>query len=72
MVSKEYEFSLDPDVRAIEKKLRRAARELAGRGGDVRLLLSQYDTEKQGSVMRSDFVQVLFVCVEINQSWRIA
>ena len=34
VVSKEYEFSLDPDVRAIEKKLRRAARELAGRGGD--------------------------------------
>ncbi|KAH8058941.1 Ca2-binding protein [Aureococcus anophagefferens] len=51
--------TLDPDTRCVEKKLRRAARELAGRGGDVRLLLDQYDVEGVGSVIRSDFVQVL-------------
>ena len=59
IVSRNYEFSLDPDTRCVEKKLRRAARELAGRGGDVRLLLDQYDVEGVGSVIRSDFVQVL-------------
>ena len=59
VVSQTYEFSLDPDVRAMEKKLRRAARELAARGGDARMLLTQYDVESTGTVVRSDFVQVL-------------
>jgi len=59
LVSAEYDFSLDADTRCIEKKLRRAARELAARGGDVRLLFEQYDFEKSGSVIRSEFVQVL-------------
>ena len=46
LVAQTYEFSSDPDVRAIEKKLRRAAREVAARGGgDVRLLASQYDRD---------------------------
>ncbi|KAH8048641.1 Ca2-binding protein [Aureococcus anophagefferens] len=58
IVSRNYEFSLDPDTRCVEKKLRRP-RELAGSGGDARLLLDQYDVEGVGSVIRSDFVQVL-------------
>ena len=59
LVAQTYEFSTDPDVRAIEKKLRRAAREVAARGGDVRLLASQYDRDNSGSIVRSDFVQFL-------------
>jgi Ca2+-binding EF-hand superfamily protein len=59
LVAQTYEFSSDPDVRAIEKKLRRAAREVAARGGDVRLLASQYDRDNSGSIVRSDFVQFL-------------
>lgn len=59
MVAQTYEFSSDPDVRAIEKKLRRAAREVAARGGDVRVLASQYDRGNTGSIVRSDFVQFL-------------
>ena len=55
----EYEFAVDPDTRAVEKKLRRAARHLAAQGGDVRSLFEQYDPDRSGAVVRSDFVQIL-------------
>ena len=32
---------------------------MAERGGDVRLLASQYDRDQPGSIVRSDFVQFL-------------
>lgn len=59
LVANDYQFSLDPDTRTVEKKLRRAARELATQGGDPRLLFHQYDPENTGSIIRSDFIQVL-------------
>lgn len=59
MVGRDYEFSLDPDTRTVEKKMRRAARQLAADGGDVRTLFTQYDRENEGAIVRSDFVQVM-------------
>ncbi|KAJ8607018.1 hypothetical protein CTAYLR_006253 [Chrysophaeum taylorii] len=59
LVLPQYEFSLDPDARVVEKKVRRAARQLQARGVDVRALLAQYDPQDDGAIARSDFVHVL-------------
>ena len=63
--SSEYTFSADPSTAAIERKLRRVAQsfqarvERGGGGCDVEGLFQAYDKKGTGSVLRSEFVNVL-------------
>ncbi|CAM9877434.1 unnamed protein product, partial [Ectocarpus sp. 12 AP-2014] len=65
-----YEYSLDPDTKAAEKKLRRvvAKQVWAGRGStnqqvrlgvDVEGVFRRHDPDQSGSLLRSDFVQAV-------------
>eukprot|EP00903_Cladosiphon_okamuranus_P007182 g6974.t1 len=54
-----YEYSLDPDTRAAEKKLRRVVAKQARLGVDVEGVFRRHDPEESGSILRSDFVQAV-------------
>lgn len=53
-----YEFSSDPDTREVERKVRRMAGRQARRGADLERIFTQYDSERSGTVLRAEFVQV--------------
>lgn len=60
----EYEFSHDPQTAAVERKLRRVAQTFQVRAertgqSDIEYLFRQYDGRGMGSVLRSEFVNVL-------------
>ena len=57
----QYTFSSDPEIRDVEKKIRRASRRVVAGGGGVDLtdLFSRYDTGGSGTIVRSDFIQIL-------------
>jgi len=55
-----YNFSTDPEIRDVEKKIRRASRRVVSGGGvDLTDLFSRYDGEGSGTIVRSDFIQIL-------------
>lgn len=56
---KQYSFSHDIEVRAVEKKLQTFGRILAKRGVDVEAKFQQYDPLHTGCVGRTDFIQVI-------------
>jgi Ca2+-binding EF-hand superfamily protein len=60
-VENEYKFSTDPDIRDVEKKIRRVARKTVSQGRiDLNELFMRYDPEgKDGTIVRSDFIQIL-------------
>ena len=55
----EYEYSKDPEVRSLERKLRGFGRFLAKRGLDVEQLFSRNDPGNKGWIRRTDFVNAL-------------
>jgi len=55
----EYDFSRDPELRSLEKKLRGVGRLLAKRGMDVESLFQSYDMKESGCIRRTDFVEAL-------------
>lgn len=54
-----YNYSADPAVNAVEKKLNHFGRILARKGVDVEQLFLEHDPAQSGHVMRTDFVKVL-------------
>jgi len=55
-----YKFSSDADIREAEKKLRRSCIKAIHQGGlDLDEMFKRYDNGDDGTIMRSDFVQVL-------------
>jgi Ca2+-binding EF-hand superfamily protein len=54
-----YEFSNDPETRALEKKMRGIGRILAKQGLDVEGLFKGYDLRDTGFVRRSEFLEVV-------------
>ena len=55
----EYDFSRDPELKSLEKKLRGVGRLLAKRGMDVEALFQSYDVKESGCIRRTDFVEAL-------------
>lgn len=55
----EYDFSNDPEIRALEKKLRGVGHALARRGLDVEGLFKKYDSLGEGTIRRTEFLEVL-------------
>ena len=55
----EYEFSSNPDIRRVEKKLRSVGRILSNSGVDVESLFKKYDMRNSGMIRKSDFIDVL-------------
>ena len=55
----EYEFSRDPELRSLEKKLRSVGRALARKGVDVEHMFHEYDAQDSGCVRRTEFVEAL-------------
>jgi len=55
-----YKFSSDPDIRESEKKLRRSCMKKIHQGVvDLDEMFGRFDASNNGTIMRSDFVQVL-------------
>lgn len=55
----EYSFSNDPEIRALEKKLRGVGHALARRGIDVEGLFRKFDNSGSGAIRRTEFLEVL-------------
>ena len=59
VLPKEYEFSNDPETRALEKKVRGFGRVLAKKGVDVESIFRTFDPKFSGSVRRTELLEVL-------------
>mmetsp|Transcript_15418 Transcript_15418/g.16702 ORF Transcript_15418/g.16702 Transcript_15418/m.16702 type:complete len:1790 (+) Transcript_15418:1-5370(+) len=55
----EYVFSTNPEVKAVERKLRQFGQILAKKGVDVESKFQYYDPQKTGCIPRTDFIKVL-------------
>jgi len=55
----EYEFSRDPEIHALEKKMRGLGRTLAKKGVNVEGLFRTYDALDTGMIRRTEFIEVL-------------
>lgn len=55
----DYTFSTDPEIRALEKKVRTFGRILSKKGLNVEELFSHYDVKSTGVVRRSELLEVL-------------
>ena len=55
----EYEFSRDPEIHALEKKLRRLGRVMAKKGVNVESLFRAYDKLDLGVIRRTELIEVL-------------
>ena len=55
----EYDFSLDPETRSLEKKLRGLGRALCKKGMDVEGMFRAVDLRQTGVVRRTDFVEIM-------------
>lgn len=55
----EYEFSRDPEIHTLEKKLRSLGHFVAKKGVDVESLLKAHDPKDSGLIRRTDFIQVV-------------
>lgn len=56
---KEYDFSPDPEIRALEKKVRGLGRMLSKKGVDVEALFRNFDPKCSGQVRRTELLEVL-------------
>jgi Ca2+-binding EF-hand superfamily protein len=56
---KEYQFSSDPEIRALEKKVRGFGHILAKKGVDVESLFRAFDPKGTGAVRRTELLEVL-------------
>lgn len=56
---KEYDFSPDPEIRALEKKVRGFGRILSKKGIDVEALFRNFDPKSSGQVRRTELLEVL-------------
>jgi Ca2+-binding EF-hand superfamily protein len=54
-----YNFSTNPEVKSVERKLRSFGQTLSSKGVDVESKFQFYDIQKSGSISRSDFLKVL-------------
>lgn len=55
----DYEFSADPEIRAIEKKLRDLGNKLSKKGVDIENLFKNYDPRHTGIIRRTEFLEIL-------------
>jgi Ca2+-binding EF-hand superfamily protein len=55
----DYEYSADPEIRAIEKKLRDIGNKLAKKGMDIEHLFKSYDPRHTGIIRRTEFLEIL-------------
>jgi Ca2+-binding EF-hand superfamily protein len=55
----DYEFSTNPEIRQVEKKLRSVGRILSCSGSDVESLFKKYDARNSGMIRKSDFIDML-------------
>ena len=55
----EYDFSRDPETRALEKKMRSLGRVLAKKGVDVEGIFKSFDLREAGTVRRTEFLEVM-------------
>jgi len=55
----DYDFSVDPETRALEKRLRGLGRSLSKKGLDVEGLFRLFDVRGTGAVRRTEFLEVL-------------
>jgi len=55
----EYDFSHDPETRALEKKMRNLGRTLAKKAMDVEALFKSHDLRDTGMIRRSEFIECL-------------
>jgi len=55
----EYEFSRDPEIHALEKKLRRLGRVMAKKGVNVEALFRTFDKLDLGVIRRTELIEVL-------------
>jgi Ca2+-binding EF-hand superfamily protein len=55
----EYDFSNDPETRALEKKMRDLGRVLAKKGLDVEALFKKFDTRESGMIRRTEFIEIM-------------
>ena len=58
-VAVDYDFSVEPETRALEKRLRGLGRTLSKKGLDVEGLFRLYDVRGAGAVRRTEFLEVL-------------
>ena len=55
----DYDFSVEPETRALEKRLRGLGRTLAKKGLDVEGIFRTYDARGAGAIRRTEFLEVL-------------
>lgn len=55
----DYEYSADPEIRAIEKKLRDLGNKLSKKGIDIENLFKNYDPRHTGIIRRTEFLEIL-------------
>jgi calcium-binding protein CML len=55
----EYDYSPDPELRAIERKLRDIGNKLAKKGVDIEQLFKNYDPRHTGIIRRTEFLEIL-------------
>ena len=58
-VAVDYDFSVDPETRALEKRLRGLGRSLSKKGLDIEGLFRFFDVRGAGAVRRTEFLEVL-------------
>jgi Ca2+-binding EF-hand superfamily protein len=59
IADQEYTFSTDPEIKAVERKLRSFGQVLAKKGVDCEKEFAVYDNKRNGSILRTDFIKVL-------------
>jgi len=59
MLQRPYDFSPNPEIRALEKKVRGFGRILAKQGVDVESLFQYFDAQSTGCVRRTELLEVL-------------
>jgi Ca2+-binding EF-hand superfamily protein len=55
----EYEYSRDPELHALEKRMRSIGHILAKKGTDVEAIFKSYDHQETGLIRRTDFIAAL-------------
>ncbi|KAJ1442329.1 hypothetical protein B484DRAFT_442214 [Ochromonadaceae sp. CCMP2298] len=59
VLQRDYDFSPDPEIRTLEKKVRGFGRILAKKGVDVEGLFQYFDPKESGAVRRTELLEVL-------------
>ena len=58
-VFKQYNFSNDPEIHSVERKLRKFGSILAKKGIDVESYFREFDRNNNGTVRRTEFIEIL-------------